>query len=189
MISSTKRKVAPKKKKDIKLVRKALIKTKNLYGLLHNTFKYEGGKLYRISKRTLAGVQLKEAGYISILTNGKAYSKIGISSEGINIYFSRSSLVYLMHTGVYENRLEHLNGDTLDDRIENLTPKSRHITDCRIMKGKTNTGIRNIFRRDNKFIVACNMKGKRYNLGTFKTLEEAKNGLLEGYKKLKNHQL
>lgn len=184
----TRRKIKPKKKKDTDLIRKALYEAKELKELVENTFEYQDGKLYRKSKRSIAGVPLKEAGYVAILGNGKPYSKIGITSEGTNIYFSRASLVYLMHTGVYENRLEHINGDTLDDRIENLAPMSRHIANCEIVAGKTNTGFKNIYEdKKGRFVVACNIRGKRHNLGNFTTLEEAKKGLLEGYAKLKRH--
>lgn len=185
---STKRKIKPKKKKDTELIRKALREAKELKELVENTFQYEDGKLYRKSKRSIAELPLKEAGYIAILANGRPYCKIGITEEGTNIYFSRASIVYLMHTGVYENRLQHINGNTLDDRIENLAPMSRHIVSGSIVAGKTNTGFKNI-RQDAKgrFEVGCNVRGKRHNLGKFKTLEEAKKGLLEGYAKLKSH--
>lgn len=185
---STKRKIKPKKKRDTDLIRRALYEAKELKELVENTFEYQDGKLYRKSKRSIAGLPLKEAGYVAILANGKPYSKIGITEEGTNIYFSRASIVYLMHTGVYENRVEHLNGDTLDDRIENLAPMSRHIASGSIVAGKTNTGFKNIMQdAKGRFVVAFNARGIRHNIGKFNTLEEAKKGLLEGYAKLKSN--
>jgi len=188
--TSTRKKLKPKKKKDTQLIRKALRGAKELKELVEKTFEYQDGKLYRKSKRSIAGVPLKEAGYIAILKNGKPYSKIGITEEGTNIYFSRASIVYLMHTGVYENRLQHINGDTLDDRIDNLAPASRHLYSCEVVKGKTNTGFKNITQDvKGRFVVGCNMRGLRHNFGKFKTLEEAKKGLIDGYQNLKsNHE-
>lgn len=73
---------------------------------LHSIFKYDNGILYRIKDGAKAG------------SMDKGYCKIQIGKKS----YRRNRLVYIMHYGDIPHKkvIDHINGDSTDDRIENL---------------------------------------------------------------------
>jgi len=131
-----------------------------------DAFVYRDGKVYwnlskqRITKGNEAGSTLKN-GYRHIYFNGKW------------IYTHR--LVFLMHHGYLPERLDHVNGNPSDNRIENLRPatQSQNMWNRAISKNNT-SGIKGVSKFKNKW-KACVMKNyKLIYLGLYNTIEEAK---------------
>jgi hypothetical protein len=72
--------------------------------------------------------------------------------------------------------VDHINGNPLDNRLQNL----RICTNAQNAQNKLNvynksTGCRNVHFAKNGYVVEMTVEGKRYYLGRYKTLEEAKN--------------
>jgi len=88
--------------------------------MLGNMFKYEDGKLYKINKRCK-----KEIVWLCLNDNksNKRYIQIGVNNRKYLLH----RLVYLFHNPDWnihdnsqDNSIDHMNGNTLDNRIENL---------------------------------------------------------------------
>jgi len=143
--------------------------------ILGNMFKYEDGKMYKKYKsskkiwRCLTDNKPKEDGYIRCHINIKHY------------YLQR--LVYLFHNPEWnihddsrDNSIDHMNGNKLDNRIENLkcvncSQNKQNIThrDGKEIKGYS-------FRTDGRpkpWMAQWQENGKRKSKG-FKTKQEAK---------------
>lgn len=79
-------------------------------------FRYEGGRLFWVdspSRNVRAGAEAGHKGN----AHGRDYWVVRIGGHTQR----RSHLVFLMHYGVTPLMIRYLNGDTLDDRIENLS--------------------------------------------------------------------
>lgn len=90
----------------------ALLTAESVRSLL----RYEDGRLFWIASPARSVKAGAEAGYKATI-HGANYWTIRIHGH----MHRRSHLVFLMHYDVTPLTIRYLNGDTLDDRIENLT--------------------------------------------------------------------
>lgn len=92
-----------------------------------------------------------------------------------NYYVHR--LVWLWHTGSWPSkRIDHINQDRTDNRIENLRDVSDAINGRNQRRSSANTsGYPNVYqdKRDGCWYVKIKVNQKSYNKGWFKTFEEA----------------
>lgn len=121
------------------------------------------------------------AGRLHLQTDGSPYWLIVI--DGCRVM--RSHIVWLAVHGAWPERsLRRVNGDGLDDRIENLRewrkgpppPKKRDSSKLRSAKARTNgmpTGVHKTKSRRRPFVAQIYVNGKRRYLGVFRTAEEA----------------
>lgn len=106
----------------------------------------------------------------SVNTCGKHQHRyIQIEGRG----YQSGRLAWLHVHGEWPKRIFRVNGDRLDDRIENLRPSAP------VYRGARLPGI---YQVCNKFEVTFNFKGKRVRVGLYDTLEQAKTALLEARK-------
>lgn len=90
----------------------------------------------------------------------------------------RSVVVWIMHNGEIPSgyQVDHINGDQLDDRIENLrlaTP-SQNCTN-RTVRSDNKAGVKGVYfcSRSNRWIVLLSVDGKRKWFGSFESKDAA----------------
>lgn len=135
---------------------------------LKQTFSYDDGNFYYLKRSgkmlpgSIAGVA------------GPRYYMIGIYRKT----YRRHQLVWLFHKGYFPKLIDHIDGNSFNDRIENLRECTQHENTLNRKIDKRNkTGFRGVSiscSKDKPFMASINNPlGKRVNLGLYKTAEEA----------------
>ena len=105
---------------------------------------------------------VRSNGYRQICVLGKIYKE--------------HRLIWLLVYGVFPNgQIDHINGNSLDNRIENLRDVAPVVNAQNMKKAKSNskTGMIGVKPRGNKFIARIRIGKIRKHLGTFLTSQEA----------------
>ena len=134
----------------------------------HNIFYYKDGILY--NKFTRGPKSLKDQ-KVGDLNNGYLRTSINGNREKIH------RIIYAMHHGYIPKIIDHINGNKLDNRIENLREVTIAQNNFNSKKPITNTsGIKGIsWKKDiKKWIVRIPVNGKKKSFGTYFDLEVAK---------------
>lgn len=103
--------------------------------------------------------------------DGLCYCRVSIGGKT----YLEHRLIYKMLTGSDPEFIDHINGDGIDNRIENLrsvTHSENLANSKQTSKGKT--GIKGVSPSYKGFRARITINGKSVDLGTFKTVEEAK---------------
>ena len=136
----------------------------------HEIFDYVEGKLYWKEARGKAKAG-KEAGS----SGGGGYLQICYKGRRTQIH----RIVYMMHHGPIPDGMyiDHINGDRTDNRIENLrlcTPTQNQIN--RGAPKTSKSGVKGVVWRPDrqKWNASIRAGGKRYHVGHFETIEDAK---------------
>jgi hypothetical protein len=137
--------------------------------LLNELFTYdkETGKLYYKAARRRISVG-DEAG----CDNGRGYLRAEINGKKYRIH----RLVFLMHKGYLPAVLDHIDGNTYNNRIENLRPASISQNQHNRKISKNNTsGYKGVSyqKGTNKFRAQIKHQRKSIYLGLYATPEEA----------------
>jgi len=139
--------------------------------LLKEMFKYENGNLIRNydSGGSKSGTN---AGWINKVSRGKEYIRISVHRKHIYLH----QAIFLYHHGYLPKYIDHINGNSLDNRIENLRETNQSLNTANSLLSKANTsgykGV--IWRKDTKKWHAQIWKDrKRYGLGFFDNIEDA----------------
>lgn len=129
--------------------------------LLKQQFDYSNGKLWSKKKKKYVG-WMHNTGYLRMMFKNK---KILVHQA-----------VFLWHRGYIPNMIDHINGDQLDNRIENLRECTPHQNQLNSKTRVDNTsGCRGVSFRKNiqRWSVRCNIQGSRKSIGEFEDLELA----------------
>ena len=138
---------------------------------LHELFEYRDGDLYW--KPSKAGT-----------VDGSGYLQTGIQGR----YFKNHRLIFLMHHGYLPSLIDHIDGNKLNNKIENLRPATRSQNSFNSMKSKINkSGVKGVSWRENlkKYRARIYANKKTYELGHFEKLEDAERAVMEA--RLKYH--
>jgi hypothetical protein len=85
-------------------------------------------------------------------------------------------LIYMYHHGFVPDQLDHINGDLLDNRIENLRPcvASENASNRKRFKNNT-SGFKGVswYARTGRWFAYADVNKVRTNVGYFDTVEEA----------------
>jgi hypothetical protein len=141
--------------------------------LLKNLFVYENGSLLRLSNRGGAKIGDK-AGWINKVSRGKKYIRISVNSNHIYLH----QAIFLYHHGYIPKYIDHINGDSFDNRIENLreTNQSLNTANSKLSKANTSGYKGVVFRKDtNKWAAQIWKNRKKYSLGCYDNIEDAAN--------------
>ena len=128
-------------------------------------FNYENGVLkWRIKKgrANIGDVAWKSCnGYKMFTLNGKTYQE--------------HRLIWAWHYDDVPNEIDHINGDFLDNRIENLRPSTHQQN---MLNRKTpshnKTGVKGVYMTRGKYRSQITSNGKTFHLGSFPNLNEAR---------------
>jgi len=98
---------------------------------LHELFEYRDGALYW--KTTKSG--MAKAGSKAGCVNGRGYLVVGINFKKYLVH----RIIWAMHGNDPAVMLDHINGDTADNRIENLRAATYESNNCNARLSKRNT--------------------------------------------------
>jgi hypothetical protein len=133
-----------------------------------NAFEYREGKLYWKYVKSIAIKTGDEAG----ANDGYGYRVIRFNNK----LYRAHHLVYLMFNGVLPNRIDHINSNRSDNRIENLRIATDSENNCNKTKQSNNTtGYKNVrwHERIKKYEVSVQINKERKYIGVFEDLELA----------------
>ena len=133
--------------------------------MLHELLEYKDGQLFwKVSRgRQKAG---NRAGYLC--ANGRRYVKIG---EKLML---EHRVIWMMQHGEAPEFLDHIDGNPLNNRIENLRPatKAQNAMNRRV-RSDNGLKIKGVQTRGNKFASYIYVNNDKKYLGIFDTAEEA----------------
>ena len=140
---------------------------------LFNVYPDEGKFVWKNVSKHHKSLNGQEAGCPVVNQNGKTYWNIKINNKR----YKRGRLMFLYVYGGFPNPcVDHINGNSLDDRIENLREATVIENAWNHKKRKRRIdlpmGVRNM--ANGKFQARISYKGKQLHLGVFDTPDEAK---------------
>jgi hypothetical protein len=135
--------------------------------LLHELFEYKDGELYwKVATTNRYGANRKAGFYCQ---NGYRY--IGLMGKR----YKTHRLIWMMHHGDMPEIIDHINRDSLDNRIENLRPATK-AQNCQNNKKRINeSGSRNVHqnKKTKKWTVRIAVNKKNIHIGSFEDFELA----------------
>jgi hypothetical protein len=147
----------------------------NLFEYLTNNFEYREGALYwRVTPFTKNQVkQGDRAGWDNgISRSGRRYRRVEINGK---CYYEHK-LIYMFHTGEMPEYLDHIDNDSLNNKIENLRPctHQQNMLNKKMYKNNT-SGIKGVFfekdRRKWKAVISVDKK--QITVGRYNSMDDA----------------
>jgi len=103
-------------------------------------------------------------------TMRKGYEVVGICGK----QWLTHRLVYILHNGAAPKYLDHIDGNPLNNRIENLRPCTIQNNACnQKLHSKNTTGIKGVTKLGKKFRVKIWVNYQQHHLGVFDDIELA----------------
>jgi hypothetical protein len=131
-------------------------------------FDYKDGVLYR-KKQTSSNAKI---GDVAGTTRQDGYRHINLHGK----FYLVHRLIFLMHHGFLPKVIDHIDGNSLNNRIENLrvATKSQNCQNARIRRNNT-SGIKNVHfnKQSNKWQVSISINQKWKHVGYYQDLELA----------------
>lgn len=140
--------------------------------LVRELFSYEDGIFVWKKQLSYRGKIGKKAGSLS----NTGYIQIGIK----NMDYLLHRLVFLYHHGYMPKYIDHIDGNKLNNRIENLRECTNQQNSFNSKISKNNTsGIKGISwdKSRNKWQAKCMIDGKTIHIGRFSDIKQAENAL------------
>ena len=141
--------------------------------ILKKLFTYENGLLIRNFD---SGGQKSGSvcGWENKVSRGKKYIRMNVLGKQIYLH----QAIFLYCNGYLPKYIDHVNGNSLDNRIENLREANQSLNTANSVLSKANTsGYKGVvWRNDTKKWMAQITKNRKcYNLGSFENIEDAAN--------------
>lgn len=110
------------------------------------------------------------AGHVAGSVGTKGYRSINIFDK----MRKSSRLTWVYHYGYWPNVIDHIDGDTENDEIDNLRDVTQSVN-CRnrVLSPRNSTGTPGVFRDGKNIRAQISVAGKNLHLGSFGTIEEA----------------
>jgi len=132
---------------------------------LHELFSYADGKLLWQVNRGRVHIG-DEAG--AVIPNGRLYLQVDGKKHLVH------RVIWFLHYGECPQFLDHIDGNPLNNRIENLRPatKAQNAMNRKVMSNNV-TGVKGVYPHGKKFVASICIDGKNNYLDTFATPELA----------------
>jgi hypothetical protein len=132
---------------------------------LADIFEYADGKLlWKHSRGCIKAGQ--EAGTVAQI--GRMYVQVDGKKELVH------RVIWFLHHGNCPEFLDHIDGNPLNNKIENLRQATKQQNAMnRKIRSDNSTGIKGIYQKNNKFAASICISGVNKYLGTFNTKELA----------------
>ena len=143
---------------------------------LRQLFTYcDGALLNNVVRRNKANIGLP-AGY----KTKRGYTNIRIGSR----IYKAHRLIFMHQHGFMPQVVDHIDGDTSNNRIENLRACSTSQNGMNRSGSYAKTGHRNVYARGSKFQVHMKHEGQGHYIGTFDCIHEAATAAADARQKL-----
>lgn len=104
-------------------------------------------------------------------TNSTGYKLFRFCGE----QYQEHRLIWAWHYGDVPDGIDHINGDFLDNRVENLRPATHRQNMCnRKTPSHNKTGVKGVYMSHGKYRAQITKDGNVFTLGSFLHLAEAK---------------
>ena len=138
---------------------------------LKDNLRYDSdtGNLLWTTPRTSGPKGKNGAGY----ENGNGYSRLKIYFKGKSFYYLNHRVVWFLNYGYVPDVLDHIDGDSSNNRVENLRPATQGLNlRNRVVGGKCKfKGVS--IHHQKKYKCSASKGGKQHYLGMFETQEGA----------------
>ena len=140
--------------------------------LLKELFDYKDGKLvWKVQKAKRIKIG-SVAGWANRDLHGQQYMNVELDGKSYKVH----RLVFLYHNGYMPKRVDHIDGDRFNNKIENLrdVTASQNALNSKFRRSNT-SGSKNVFleQRSNKWRVQLRINGKSHSFGAYDDLELA----------------
>lgn len=135
-------------------------------------------------KRTGVPYAGMKAGYVNE-SRGIPYERIKVDGKA---YKTHRLAWFYVHGKFPDGEIDHINGNTLDNRICNLRDVTRQ-DNCknRTIRSDSKSGVNGVRFQNGKWVARITHNGKRITLGSFEDLEQAKIARREAEEKYGYH--
>jgi hypothetical protein len=134
---------------------------------LHELLEYKEGALFWKTDRGSQKCKGNQAGCVNL-----GYMKFRVRELGGSMLVHRA--IFAMHHGYFPAEVDHINGNKLDNRVENLREVSRSQNRMNIGRnGQNKSGCKNVYSYRDKWGVKIVVNKKSLFLGVFEDLELA----------------
>lgn len=139
--------------------------------LLHELFEYKNGELYRkINRRSFKAGE--KVGNLC----GNGYLRVSINKKNYLLH----RVIFMMFYGWIPEEIDHIDGNPLNNNIENLRAASPLLNSYNKKKYITNkVGVKGVRFHKNAYEARCSVNKQRFQIGRFSNLEEAKKAIIE----------
>jgi hypothetical protein len=108
------------------------------------------------------------------------YMEIRMAKSGVKVH----RIVFVMHHGYLPDEVDHIDGNTMNNRIENLRAanRSQNMHNTRTQR-RSKTGVKGVSIKGGKFCAFIKTNKKQIHLGMFDRLEDAAQARKQAEKK------
>lgn len=152
---------------------------------LHEIFDYKDGNLLWKNKTIDSMGRSKNYlnGQIAGTLEKHGYLKVRVNNKNYLIH----RLIFLYHNGFFPIQVDHIDGNSLNNNIENLRPAT-NAENCRNSKLSINnkSGVKGVswHKASRKWMAHLQTTEKRHFIGYFNELDKAKLAIIEARNKL-----
>lgn len=123
-------------------------------------------------RKTDGGRHNNKIGQVAGGEHGDGYYKIRVGSERQKLH----RVIFLYHHGYLPDRIDHIDTNPSNNRIENLRECTSQQNSCNAKMSKANSsGFKGVYWRNDRsrWVAKITFKGKKYTAGSFKDINEA----------------